>query len=374
MKLTRGLVRHIAVTAMSFAVVGLFVIMMINISFLNPIARAFGSFSTIDIYYQMLVDDPVVSTDISIIDISTVESRRDIAAIINEAESLGPKTIGMDIVFANWKDADGGDDMIMNIAGKYDNIVFAANCQFDAVRQSYLKNRSFFTPFINVKEGMTNFNRELYSDMKRDMNIGICLGDSLWPSFAWLTASVSSDGITPLKDRKEVIDFSPTLFPVIAPDSITAKSDLIKDRIILIGAVGDDVDRHYTPLGKISGVELQAYSIQTLLQRKSVRPMPAVVVAVLSFLIVLITEWLQEKYIQVVGWSKFVIVRHFLSTDMALGAVTFVWMLILLYISVILFAKTRMSIDIGWALSAIAILAATRNFYNTCISIKRNNK
>lgn len=367
MTLKRGLIRHTAVTAMSFAVVGIFVVMVLNISFLNPIARALGSFSTVDIYYQMLVDDPVESADISIIDISTVEPRRDIAAIINETESICPKTIGIDIVFANPKEDTAGDDMIMDIAEKYGNIVFAANYQFDAVRRSHIENRSFFTPFISVREGMTNFNRDLYGDVKRDMNVGISLGDSIWPSFAWLTASVSSDGIMPLRDGTEAIDFSPTRFHVISPDSITAKADLIKDRIVLIGAMRDETDKHYTPLGKISGVELQAYSIQTLLQKKSTRSMPAAVIAVLSFLIVLFTEWLQEKYEQVAKRCKSAIIRHLLSTDMAMGIVTFVWMLILLYLFTILFAKTRVSINVGWAFSAMALLDTTRKFYNTCI-------
>lgn len=367
MMMKRGLIRHVTVTAMSFAVVGIFVVMVLNISFLNPIARALGSFSTVDIYYQMLVADPVESADISIIDISTVESRRDIAAIINETEIIGPKTIAIDIVFANPKEDTVGDNMIMDIAEKYGNIVFAANYQFDAVRRLHIENHSFFTPFISVREGMANFNRDLYGDMKRDMNVGINLSDSIWPSFAWLTASLSSDDIMPLRVGTETIDFSPTSFPVISPDSIAAKSDLIKDRIVLIGAMKDDTDRHYTPLGKISGVELQAYSIQTLLQKKSSRSMPTGVIAVLSFLIVLLTEWLQEKYEQAAEGCENAIIRHFLSTDMAMGVVTFLWMLILLYMSTILFAKTRVSTNIGWAFSAMALLDVTRKFYKTCI-------
>lgn len=371
MRLRQELIRHTAVTIMSFAVVGVFVITVLNISFLNPLARAIDSFSTVDIYYQMMIDAPNENTDISIIDITAVESRRDIAAVVNKVESLHPKTVGIDIVFLNPKEDVLGDNMIAEIAEKYDNIVFAANYQFDGVRHSYLKNRSFFTPYIDVKEGITNFNRELYSDIKRNMNIGVNIDDSICPSFAWLTASVSSDGIMPLREGTEEIDFTPTRFQIINADSVNGKADIIKDRIVLIGAIGDDTDKHYTPLGKIPGIELQAYSIQTLLQKTNTRSMPIAAVAVLSFLVVLLTAWLQERYGQATDRIRNTIIRQLLSADMALCIFTFVWMIVLLYLSTILFALTRISINIGWAFSAIALLNTTRKFYNISINTIR---
>ena len=321
--------------AISFVVVAFFVLVTLNISFLNPIATAFEDFSITDIYYQMFnaTGEPRKSKIITIVDMTELNNRSDLAMTIHEIEDLHPKVLGIDMVFEGLKCDTTGDNMIRDAAMEYNNAVYAYKLLKYKHGRYTDEMHSFFIPSIEVKEGFTNFERKLYGGIKRDLSIGQKTMDIIKPSFALVTANkYAGEEVMPLKDRQFHINFIPADFNEINYANVAENQELIEDHIVLLGATKEENDMHYTPLGKMAGVKLQAYSIETILQQKEIHVATIWEVISITFFIVFLTELIQVAYENFIKKHKNRFVRFFCATEMALNILTFLMMLVWLCI------------------------------------------
>ena len=370
MRLKSRIIRHIAVTATSFAVVAFFVVVTLNLSILNPIATALEDFSITDIYYQMFdaTSQPRESKLVTIVDMSELKARRDLGQSIRDIESLNPKVLSLDMVFEGLKEDTVGDNMLMDIAEEYSNIVYSYKL-LKYVKGQYTKEvHSFFTPFIPVEEGFTNFERKLYGGIKRELSVGQKSQGEVKPSFALLTANkYAGSEVIPLEDRQMGINFIPTSFSEISYKEVLSHPELITDRIVLFGATMEESDMHYTPLGRMPGVELQAYSVETILQQKEIKTLSIWQIAILSFIIVLLTELIQAAYENWIERRKSRIVRFFGATEISLTILTFFLMILWLTVFFVVFYLWRYSVNLGWAFSGMVFLDNSRQFYDTFI-------
>jgi CHASE2 domain-containing sensor protein len=364
-------VRHVAITLIAFMVVGLFALVTINVSFLNPIARTLEEFSMTDLYFQALQStaSPDTSRAIAIVDMTKLYDRRHIATCIEEIENIGPKVLGIDIVFEGEKyDNIEGDIAMMTIAQKYKNIIYSYRLLgYNHQQHQYAKEiHSFFADSTNITEGHTNMERSLYAGIKRDLHLGRRSMGKQKASFVSVVVNKYTEKETVPNDGDMSINFTPTHFQNIPYDSILYYQELIKDRIVLLGSTSEESDMHYTPLGKMAGVELLAYSINTLLNRQEIRKLPMFLSILISFLLVFLTQLLQDAYEKRIGKMRYPLLRTFLSSSVALGILTFFWMVIIMWIGFLLFTIGHLSLTLGWALSAIAFVDAARSFYDTC--------
>ena len=371
LKILLSPVRHFAITLIAFMVVGLFALVTINISFLNPIARTLEEFSMTDLYFQALQSTarPDTSRAITIVDMTKLHDRRQIATCIEEIENIGPKILGIDIVFEGEKyDNIEGDMAMMAVAQKHKNIIYSYRLlDYNHQQHQYSKEiHSFFADSTNIPEGHTNMERSLYAGIKRDLHFGRRSMGRQKASFVSVVVNKYTDKKTVPDNGNLRINFTPTHFQKIPFDSIPYYQELIKDRIVLLGSTSEEIDMHYTPLGKMAGVELLAYSIHTLLNHQEIRKLPMFLSILLSFLLVLLTQLLQDAYEKRVDKMKYPLLRTFMSSSVALGILTFFWMVILMWIGFLSFAIGHLSLTLGWALSAIAFVDAARSFYDTC--------
>jgi CHASE2 domain-containing sensor protein len=364
-------VRHVAITLIAFMVVGLFALVTINVSFLNPIARTLEEFSMTDLYFQALQStaSPDTSRAIAIVDMTKLYDRRHIATCIEEIENIGPKVLGIDIVFEGEKyDNIEGDMAMMTIAQKHKNIIYSYRLLgYNHQQHQYAKEiHSFFADSTNITEGHNNMERSLYAGIKRDLHLGRRSMGKQKASFVSVVVNKYTEKETVPNDGDMSINFTPTHFQNIPYDSILYYQELIKDRIVLLGSTSEESDMHYTPLGKMAGVELLAYSINTLLNRQEIRKLPMFLSILISFLLVFLTQLLQDAYEKRIGKMRYPLLRTFLSSSVALGILTFFWMVIIMWIGFLLFTIGHLSLTLGWALSAIAFVDAARSFYDTC--------
>jgi CHASE2 domain-containing sensor protein len=208
--------------------------------------------------------------------------------------------------------------------------------------------------------------RSLYAGIKRDLHLGRRSMGKQKASFVSVVVNKYTEKETVPNDGDMSINFTPTHFQNIPYDSILYYQELIKDRIVLLGSTSEESDMHYTPLGKMAGVELLAYSINTLLNRQEIRKLPMFLSILISFLLVFLTQLLQDAYEKRIGKMRYPLLRTFLSSSVALGILTFFWMVIIMWIGFLLFTIGHLSLTLGWALSAIAFVDAARSFYDTC--------
>ncbi len=368
--------RHIAKDCMTvlyaFAAVGILAALALNISFLNPVAQIMKGFSMTDIYYNVQQEYSVPDTSrvITIVDMSDIRDRYRLAEVLEEIDSLKPKAVGVDIVFEGWNPDTLGDNKVIEVAGKVSNTVFSYR-MFDYVNDTIGysgETHSFFTDIVPVKQGFTNYERTLYGALKRVSHIkNICMGDER-TSLVYEVSNLYSDGqLREMKSDKVNINFRPTHYRVVPADSLVYYADLIKDHIVLYGAMHELADMHYTPIGEIAGIELLAYSIQTILEQSEVRHPNLFVTAIISFIIVLLTFWWKTYYIDWAKRRKSEALQFFLTTTFVVGMMLFLWSALLMGIGFVLFSMTSISINFGWALAAIPFISGAREFFGLTI-------
>jgi CHASE2 domain-containing sensor protein len=181
--------------------------------------------------------------------------------------------------------------------------------------------------------------------------------------------------VVPLAAKELDINFSPVFFHVVPPDSVLACRDLIEDRVVLFGAMKEEADMHYTPQGKIAGVKLLAYAVETMLRQNQIRHVPEWLTVVVSLLIVFVTVVMLKWYGKI--RQKKTLMRVLLSASLFKGLFLFVWLSILVWAAFILFSRYQVSINLTYALAAVAFIGMANDLYDTLkdlITFKKEKK
>lgn len=379
------LVKHIAIVLLAAIIAGFFALVAMYVKPLDPIKRAVQDFSFTDIYYEIKSETGTedLSTLITIVDLTKLTNRSDIAQTLIDIESCGPKVIGLDCCFDNVGENFAANDSLIEVAETYDNIVFALkflNYANDSVGHT-LAIHSFFSDFVDITEGTVNMPRGQYDSMKRKASLAEKYNGKLHPS---LISKVSDIYMGKQTKHDEVVDlainFTPTRFTVLNPDEVKKNPDLIRDRIVLFGCMFEDSDWHWTPVGKIPGVELLAYGIQTVIYNKDIKTIKGILLILLSFIIVLIVQLVQSYYLNRTSDSKYLFVKFVVGSPYVLGIITFLITALFIGVSFIAFMMYNVSFNLGWAMSVIAFLGTSRKMYDAikdyifALKEKRRNK
>lgn len=141
--------------------------------------------------------------------------------------------------------------------------------------------------------------------------------------------------------------------------------ELIEGRIVMVGAMYEDIDYHWTPVGKIPGVELQAYGIQTILEKNEVRRLPSFLTYMLSFVISLFYCYFFSVYKNVTVNSSNMFIRFIMGSTYILSIITFLFTSVLVFVTFLIFATTNITINLAWAISSLAFMGASTNMYKT---------
>lgn len=361
--------RHLAVTILAICITSLFALIAVLAKPLDPVKRAIKDFSFTDIYYEIQKEstEPETSYMITIVDMTKLTSRGDIAQLLADIESHGPKVIGLDVCFDNEGEDFAGNDSLIQIAEQYKNIVFSLKLlDWKDENTGFSKSiHSFFHEITDITEGTTNMPRQLYDNMKRRVPVCERYEGKNVPS---LVAQVANRyaGKDLVNGRLEDvnINFSPTLFHVLSPEEVRSHPELIQDRIVMVGAMYEDADCHWTPIGKIAGVELLAYGVQSLLYGKEVHNLPFPLLCLVSVILIFFVEVLQHMYLNRMSQAKSIFVRYIIGSTYIMSIFTFLFTSILLGVSFLVFKLYNLSFNLAWALSVITFLGTSRSMYN----------
>lgn len=352
----RGTAPHFWTTAFSFMLIGIYALIGLNLTFVSPFVEALKDFEMTDMCYRMM--DESESHAITIVDLTDLESRRDIAATLHEIEAMNPRAIVMDAVFEGLKEDSLGNEMLMDVAQTYDNIVFSCKIKEETLSGERFIG-SFFVDSIPVRQGVSNMPRTLYGGVKRTLQHRWKCGDRTIPSIVDEVLDIL--GEEPLQEKTTRINFTPTHFNVVQPGDVLLSHDLIEGHIVLFGSMAEDTDMHYTPLGRMAGIELLAYSLQTIIEAKGIWRLHWTLQLLLTVTLVVLTEWMRNVYLRRTAASRSLFVRYFLGSYYAVSVWMFMWIALLMWCVVICFSRWSLAVDIGWSVSAIAMLSMGRS-------------
>jgi CHASE2 domain-containing sensor protein len=367
----RGMLRfffhrdHFLTVGLAAAIMGALLIISVNLSFFNPINRAFEDFSMTDIYYEILSDEGSVhlSSNIVIVDVTKLHSRCDFAQLFDQLTKMHPAVIGLDVIFEDLKcEEECNNDLVESLFNVPDLIVASKLVSYDAeknefngaVNSYFEKDANFPLAYVNMVSNMNIHALRKYSIAQR-----LC-GDTVFSFPTMICAHyLHRDPRTFYrKDNEPVIDYSKSAkFPSISADSVQYWPRLIKNRIVLVGCLHEESDTHFTPIGKRSGIEVQAYSIQTILNHRELRQMSTFSAILFGLFISYITAVFCFLISKRHPHSKYLLIKLFLFLEM----VVLVWMGFYCYV------HYNYNINLLYALLAVALTETSRFYYANII-------
>ncbi len=366
-RIANWLWRRSVITALAFGIMGLYAVVALNVKVFNPISKAFADYSITDFYYDMLATGtPDTSNIVTIVDMTELPNRRALAMALEEIAECKPKAVGVDVVFEGLKEFDElGDRMIDDVAHAQPKTVFSYKLITDSWdgHEYHQTVRSFFADSL-ITQGYTNMPRNLYGGMKRQLSLGCYVEGELVPSLIKRVADeYAGEETMELADKNVRINFRPMEYKVVPPDSIMEYRELIEDRIVLFGAMTEEADMHYTPRGKIAGVKLLAYAIETLLKHNEIKEVPLWLTWVISFLVVLIAVVFLERYDRFVA-KRSTLTKVVFGSILVKGLVRFAWIAIFMWLAFLLFSLFNISLNLAYAVTAIAFTVSANNLYD----------
>ena len=361
---------HFMATAIAFSVVAIYALLAYNLKIFNPLVQVLKDYSITDFYYQVIDTKAERDTSriVTIVDMSELQDRRDIAYALSEVQEQHPKVIGVDILFYGLKPENPiGDSLIAAVAANDTSIVFALQFfddSFDGRQYSRVKQSFFADSIPQLKEALVNMPLDKFDGLKRKISIAKTVKGKLRPSMIKkLSDEYAEQEIMPLKDNTMNINWTPVDFRVIPYDSIADYGDFLTDRIVLFGAINDESDMHNTPQGKMPGIKLLAYGIETMVKQTAITNAPWWVNAILSFIAVLLTKYLFETGDRFAKNRKNKFMRIGLKATLTMGVLKFLWIAFLMYVGFIIFAKFKISINIAMAIAAIPFIGPAEDLY-----------
>ena len=132
-------VRYVMATIIAFCIVGVYGLFALNLKIMNPLTQALKEYTITDFYSQVIGTSAERDTSrlVTIVDMTELVDRRDIAYALQEVQAQHPKVVGVDIKFEGLKpDNPEGDslsrggfryrkgDRVMQIRNNYDKEVF----------------------------------------------------------------------------------------------------------------------------------------------------------------------------------------------------------------------------------------------------------
>ena len=249
---------HWAVLAITFLLMGLLWLAIAAIGVKNPFVQEVSNTSFSDTYYNFVADDINnldENAEIIILDIGKVKSRSTIARMIAMVDSLHPKAIGVDLIFDSHGEDPEGDRSIKQVLQTASSHVVLAKA-YDHGREESL--RSYFADSLRLVQGNVNLSES------GNVSIFYAINEENDTSFAAKLNVLWGGGNEELRRGWPIpIDFMQR-FSVISIDSLADYADIIKDGIVLVGDASSFLDKHKTPIGPRSGVEIHAYCLKTL--------------------------------------------------------------------------------------------------------------
>ncbi len=359
---------HILVVVLAFILMGIVAVLTVNVSFLNPISRAYSNLSFSDMYFQIMRHgvEPDTSDIVTIVDMTELHKRGDLAELLTNIDDMNPSAVGVDIMFEGLKDDSIGNELLLEaVDGMQSKTVFANKLTDYNPEKGCFTNvvRSFFADSISLVEGYTNLTDNLEKNTIRNYTTAQQLNDVKAYSFPYAIAKAFDNSVTD-PSGNPYIDYGNYVFRIVKAEELDEYEEDITGHIILVGAANEEADTHRAPTGKISGAEIQAYSLETILQRKDIHDAPAWISWTIAVILCLLFELFFQAIVNYFSRHNKNMFLVFLQKSTILTTIILaVGLTIANWIGYIVFKHCHVYIDATLILSLLALVVIARFYY-----------
>lgn len=369
---------HIIVAILTIITIELMVAITINLDFLSPVVRSLKNFSMTDIYYKILNSDEStdVCSSITLVDMTELTQRKDIAQVIREINDMKPSVLGIDIIFEGEKSDAEGDTLLIEacMQGNSSNTVLAYKLtNYDENKQSYQQQlHSFFSINKDFTEGFVNLIDNPEKSVKRYANF-LHYRDTLAYSFpSKISKIVTKEEIC--DDEIYTINYKPVVFPVIKYNELQNYNEYITDHIVLLGTTQEEKDKFYTPIGQKSGMEILAYTILSMTECPPVKHASLWVIILWALIAGYITNLIDYLLTRRILGSKSTMMVFISQSGLYDKIIYFLIMMVITWLSFELFVKYSYYVDTVLPLATIVLIKEGRLLYFGLLSVLKKKK
>jgi CHASE2 domain-containing sensor protein len=197
----------------------------------------------------------------------------------------------------------------------------------------------------------------------REYTLSQKFNDKTMYSLAYQTACIYT-GETPHEQdvNERLIVYGDTDFPVINFKDVKKYANLLKDKIVLLGTFSNEEDAHFTPLGKMPGMKIQAYSMLSYIQNRNIQDMPIWFSLLIAFVLCYISSWVNYWVPRL--WPK--VDSYIISAYYFLIAALLVW------VTFLSFMHLQYNINLLYPLAGIALIESARSLYEDSVRLIYN--
>lgn len=338
---------------------------------MSPVANAIKNLSMTDVFFKIQngVVVPDTSQLITIVDMTELTSRGEIGELLEEVSAHEPIAIGVDLIFEGMKDDVEGNLILESAISEIsDKTVFAYKLiDYDEQRKMFTNTVfPYFDDLFPITLGYANVTDDMERATIRTFIPSMLLNKE--PVFSLAAELAKKMGVEVNgKEKETLINYEPTTFPVVSYNDLKKNTHLIKDHIVLIGTYTEEQDMHLSPLGKTPGVEIQAYTLQTLLQHKRVDILSHIACLVIGFILCYLFAIIIDLSMRLCTRGRRTISLFFAESELPIQIVTIVWLAIITFGAFALFTLRGIYIDTVLILVLMAMVVESRNLYRSAI-------
>ena len=270
----------LAVTAVTCAAASL---LSYSSAFMDPFSQALNSFSFIDTYFYIenSGEDAEVdfNPDILLFDISGSNDRAEIAGKLQQITDLGPKVIGMDVIFGdNSTSGQTADDSLQRVVSRCPQLVTAKRITMHDGEPAV--EHSFYTRGGGVDEACINIEDGVVRNFQHMVEVGGIKAQTFVDRILQRAYPDEYERLMRRGNAEERINYKGLMFMQLGMgDSLTA--DDVAGKVVLIGDFQDLRDFHNVPTtegaaSRIAGTRIHAYAISTFTMDRAIDKMQGV--------------------------------------------------------------------------------------------------
>lgn len=354
---------YIGICVIVFLLGYILVFASLNLSIFNPLKQAFDDFKMTDLYFELMRSnkEKELNKDIVLVDVTKLTDRNAIAKAIKDVNSCSPKVLVIDLIFERPSHDPMEDTLLLSVvdAGKEREFLSAKLTNYNPESKSFSNlTKSFFHDFIDVKWAYSNVDQKRPGGCIRQYSLSQKLNDSISFSLAYAAACAYKNIQPEIKDvSQRLIVYDDTDFLVISCDEILENKNLLKDKLVILGTLEEEADMHISPIGKLSGVKILAYSAMTFMNHKEIRSMGKFTSLLTAFLVCLFCAWagrkIRKKYSNV---SSYILKLFY-----------FIVTALLVWIAFISFVHFDYDVDLLYPLLGLALVEEGRLQYSSLV-------
>lgn len=251
-------------------------------------------FNVSDFYNVVANSRPVCyqDTDVVIVDIAYTD-RQDVIGVLEIVGEHNPKAVGIDVTFNEPKP---GDERLFEALDGCQNVVMAVGVSGTKGSSSKEFLPDDYSYFYNMacsghSHGVVNLPTKFDGGTIREVQLTypICNSETI-PSMALALVQKAhpelADAALSRGHKMETIDFPSRRFEVIHWYELHNVGDRLNDKVVLIGAIGEEGDTHVTPIdNRTSGVLIHAHAVSTILRGAYYTIVPEWLTMAISFML-----------------------------------------------------------------------------------------